>query len=186
MTCNPRATSAEQNSSGQPSICVARPITSSTGGASRSPKRSYATSIPDGPAPRMTSKLIDRASPRFRPRPDPKENLETAAQRGQRLYQMQARGRRRRGRGFRGRVALGPLVPLSEAEHGLRLRSRVVAAPWLSVVAVGHPEDDGGVVFRPEEGVMETVLLDAAGRRRSPATMPGFHSGRPPRNKGLR
>src|SRR5688572_21006841 len=31
-----------------------------------------------------------------------------------------------------------------------------------------------------------SVLLDAAGRRRSPATMPGFHCGRPPRNKGLR
>jgi site-specific recombinase XerC len=32
-----------------------------------------------------------------------------------------------------------------------------------------------------------TVLqvLDAAGRRRSPATMPGFHRGRPPRNKGV-
>jgi hypothetical protein len=30
------------------------------------------------------------------------------------------------------------------------------------------------------------VLLDAAGRRRSPATMPGFRCGRPPRNKGLR
>jgi hypothetical protein len=29
-------------------------------------------------------------------------------------------------------------------------------------------------------------LLDAAGRRRSPATMPGHHRGRPPRNKGLR
>ena len=28
--------------------------------------------------------------------------------------------------------------------------------------------------------------LDAAGRRRSPATMPGYHAGRPPRNKGLR
>jgi integrase len=27
-------------------------------------------------------------------------------------------------------------------------------------------------------------LLDAAGRRRSPATMPGYHAGRPPRNKG--
>jgi integrase len=40
--------------------------------------------------------------------------------------------------------------------------------------------------FKPEEGVMESVLLDAAGRRRSPATMPGFHAGRPPRNKGLR
>ena len=29
-------------------------------------------------------------------------------------------------------------------------------------------------------------LLDAAGRRRSPATVPGFHGGRPPRNKGFR
>src|SRR3954471_15198833 len=32
---------------------------------------------------------------------------------------------------------------------------------------------------------MQTPLLDAAGRRRSPATMPGYHRGRPPRNKGL-
>jgi site-specific recombinase XerD len=33
-----------------------------------------------------------------------------------------------------------------------------------------------------------TVLsvLDAAGRRRSPATMPGYHAGRPPHNKGIR
>jgi site-specific recombinase XerD len=29
-------------------------------------------------------------------------------------------------------------------------------------------------------------VLDAAGRRRSPATMPGYHAGRAPRNKGLR
>src|SRR4051812_35271468 len=28
------------------------------------------------------------------------------------------------------------------------------------------------------------TALDAAGRRRSPATMPGYHAGRPPRNKG--
>ena len=33
---------------------------------------------------------------------------------------------------------------------------------------------------------MSEVLLDAAGRRRSPATMPAFHAGRPPRNKGMR
>jgi integrase len=33
---------------------------------------------------------------------------------------------------------------------------------------------------------MSQPLLDRAGRRRSPATMPGFHTGRPPRNKGLR
>jgi integrase len=33
---------------------------------------------------------------------------------------------------------------------------------------------------------MSELLLDAGGRRRSPATMPEFHAGRPPRNKGMR
>jgi hypothetical protein len=33
---------------------------------------------------------------------------------------------------------------------------------------------------------MSELLLDRAGRRRSPATMPGFHAGRPPHNMGLR
>ena len=33
---------------------------------------------------------------------------------------------------------------------------------------------------------MSKLLFDRAGRRRSPATMPGFHAGRRPRNKGLR
>jgi hypothetical protein len=33
---------------------------------------------------------------------------------------------------------------------------------------------------------MEFVPPDAAGHRRSPATMPGYHRGRPPRNKGER
>jgi integrase len=28
--------------------------------------------------------------------------------------------------------------------------------------------------------------FDSAGWRRSPATMPGYHAGRPPRNKGMR
>jgi len=31
-----------------------------------------------------------------------------------------------------------------------------------------------------------TRLVDCAGRPRSPATLPGFHRGRPPRNKGMR
>jgi integrase len=31
---------------------------------------------------------------------------------------------------------------------------------------------------------MESTLLDIAGHRRSPATMPGYHRGRQPRNKG--
>src|SRR5215216_4821629 len=33
---------------------------------------------------------------------------------------------------------------------------------------------------------MSELLLDRACRRRSPATMPGFRAGRPPRNKGVR
>jgi integrase len=33
---------------------------------------------------------------------------------------------------------------------------------------------------------MSELPLDAAGRRRSPATLPHLHAGRPPRNKGLR
>jgi len=33
---------------------------------------------------------------------------------------------------------------------------------------------------------MSELLLDAAGRRRSPATLPAFHAGRPPRNKEIR
>jgi hypothetical protein len=28
------------------------------------------------------------------------------------------------------------------------------------------------------------ALVDVAGRRRSPATLPGYHAGRSPRNKG--
>ena len=33
---------------------------------------------------------------------------------------------------------------------------------------------------------MKSLLLDAAGHRRSPATLPGYHQGRVPRNKWLR
>jgi hypothetical protein len=33
---------------------------------------------------------------------------------------------------------------------------------------------------------MSELQLDRAGRRRSPATMPGFHAGHAPRKKGLR
>ena len=34
--------------------------------------------------------------------------------------------------------------------------------------------------------MLSTMLLDTCGRRRSPATMPSFRQGRPPRNKGQR
>jgi site-specific recombinase XerD len=42
-----------------------------------------------------------------------------------------------------------------------------------------------GSSHEPEEGTMPE-LVDRAGRRRSPATLPEFHSGRPPGNKGRR
>jgi hypothetical protein len=43
-----------------------------------------------------------------------------------------------------------------------------------------------GGVSHPRRLLMLEFLLDTAGRRRSPATLPGFHAGRPPRNKGMR
>ena len=33
---------------------------------------------------------------------------------------------------------------------------------------------------------MHLILLDAAGHQRQPVTLPGYHAGRPPRNKGRR
>jgi hypothetical protein len=46
--------------------------------------------------------------------------------------------------------------------------------------------DDGVVNHRLKEDLMaSTTLVDIAGRRRSSATLPGYHQGRPPRNKGL-
>jgi hypothetical protein len=35
------------------------------------------------------------------------------------------------------------------------------------------------------ERMTVSSILDAAGRRRSPATLPAFHAGRAPRNKGM-
>ena len=40
---------------------------------------------------------------------------------------------------------------------------------------------DGGTV-----PMAVSAVLDSAGRRRSPATLPGYHAGRAPRNKGIR
>src|ERR1700761_2385835 len=37
---------------------------------------------------------------------------------------------------------------------------------------------------RNGEEAMQSTMLDAAGHRRAPVTMPGYHRGRPPRNKG--
>jgi hypothetical protein len=60
---------------------------------------------------------------------------------------------------------------------------------WPALVGERGADADGldpQLVHEPEEGSMSELLVGRAGRRRSPATMPGFHAGRPPRNKGLR
>jgi integrase len=68
-------------------------------------------------------------------------------------------------------------------------------SPILHAVASAlHParhvpiqEDDSADLSTPDqEGKMQSALYDAAGHRRSPVTMPGFHEGRAPRNKGRR
>ena len=71
-------------------------------------------------------------------------------------------------------------VPLSA---GPRARDRYRPA---------RPSGTGGSIriaasstYPAKGGFMESVLLDVAGHRRSSATMPGYHRGRPPRNKGL-
>jgi hypothetical protein len=54
-----------------------------------------------------------------------------------------------------------------------------------TALAVGRDSLDPPLVYE-RGGDMSELLIDRAGRRRSPASMPGFHSGRPPRNKGVR
>jgi site-specific recombinase XerD len=46
---------------------------------------------------------------------------------------------------------------------------------------------DRGTTISPASAAVNSSApnIDAAGRRRSPATMPGYHKGRAPRNKGL-
>ena len=59
-----------------------------------------------------------------------------------------------------------------------RVRLRLVM-PRLPLSMLG-----GWAPARDPAWMNSSELLDAAGRRRSPATMPGFHYGRPRRNKG--
>ncbi len=59
--------------------------------------------------------------------------------------------------------------------------SRCLAAESRDQLRIG-----GSCNCSVKEDTMESVLYDAAGHRRSPATMPGFNRGRSPTNKGLR
>lgn len=60
----------------------------------------------------------------------------------------------------------------------------VLIAAHRSSVVLPTSSDDGDASIKATP--MQTLLIDAAGRRRSPATLPGYHRGRTPRNKGMR
>src|SRR3954453_6582884 len=75
-------------------------------------------------------------------------------------------------------------LPLSWRRGSRERRFRIDARRWGGAPLLAR--SSLGVVSATRGGVMSELLLDAAGRRRSPATMPEFHAGRPPRNKGIR
>lgn len=90
-------------------------------------------------------------------------------------------------------VATGALLGISSEAIGQALASRTGAQTQAFGEAVveadGHIHGHAYSVARCQQvggGVMEFIALDAAGHRRSPATMPGYHDGRSPRNKGMR
>jgi hypothetical protein len=80
----------------------------------------------------------------------------------------------------------GSSVP-RRARRSHRHGEAVVIVPWTSAL------DPSVLVkqrhYQPRDGrsteVTDFAVLDSAGRRRSPATLPGFHAGRAPRNKGM-
>src|SRR3954463_16032714 len=60
---------------------------------------------------------------------------------------------------------------------------------WFPCLASGESRRSAAAACEasdPQGGLMPETLLDAAGRPRSPATLPGYHAGRSPRNKGQR
>ena len=85
------------------------------------------------------------------------------------------------------RTARKHLGPESDSARRLAAVARRLAESRERERQGAAERDDATVNHRPKEDVMEsTQLVDCAGRRRSPATLPGYHRGRPPRNKGLR
>jgi integrase len=80
-------------------------------------------------------------------------------------------------------MRLSRVVPAQPRLEALSRLRKAAADDAASDVTLAGCSD---LVCEPEEGPMTEVLFDADGRRRSPATSPGFGAGRPPRNKGMR
>jgi integrase len=92
------------------------------------------------------------------------------------------------------RWALAASVRHTDAGAAAFLPARVGVAregrpSWLRSASGGRSDREGSsldAVSDARGGIMSELPLDAAGRRRSPVTLPHFHAGRPPRNKGIR
>src|SRR5919109_1527417 len=68
---------------------------------------------------------------------------------------------------------------------GVCRRMKERAAAFAGGAGTARGGEQARCVSDSRGGVLSEPLLDAAGRRRSPATLPEFHAGRPPRNKGM-
>ena len=67
------------------------------------------------------------------------------------------------------------------------MRAAIAAAPLLQLGVAGAARRATVGASSTLRAIMKpVVLLDAAGRRRSAATLPGHRRGLPPRNKGMR
>jgi integrase len=74
---------------------------------------------------------------------------------------------------------------LLSCQRGSASRARAVP-PWLRGGRAAREKSSLNALSDARGAIMSELLLDAAGRRRSPARLPHFHAGGPPRNKGIR
>jgi hypothetical protein len=77
------------------------------------------------------------------------------------------------------------LCPAARIELARAKRRTYARRAGLAAGAPLAPRSSLGTSPNPRRGHVR-ALLDAAGRRRSPATLPEFHAGRPLRIKGMR
>src|SRR4051795_565562 len=78
-----------------------------------------------------------------------------------------------------------PLTPERSAPPTQPRAARIHAGRWC-IPTAGDRSCASLTASEPLGGVMPEVFPAPAGRPRSPATLPGFHAGRAPRNKGQR
>ena len=111
--------------------------------------------------------------------PAPRQKQDAAGQPSQR-----AKGGRGRALHMHGPAGFWPTTPKSALYQSAKRRRPDGRS---SDACIGERETMRRSIIIPREDVMQPApLLDCAVRRRSPATLPGHHRGRSPRNRRLR